>query len=74
VIEVRATPGARTSDLNANPERTWTAHAAAPPVDGPADEALMALVAKHLGCAKLQMSIKSRAAGRHKWLMLISAE
>jgi hypothetical protein len=39
---------------------------AAPPVEGQANEALVALVAKHFGVRRTQVRIKSGASGRMK--------
>ncbi len=38
----------------------------APPVDGAANEALLALLAQHLGLAKREVQIVHGATGRHK--------
>ena len=70
VIEVLVKPNARTSELVENDNGTWTARIAAAPVDGKANEALIALVAKHFGCAKSAVTIKSGASGRRKRLVV----
>lgn len=70
VIEVLVKPNARTSELTENGDGTWTARIAAAPVDGKANEALIALVAKHFGCAKSMVTIKSGASGRKKRLIV----
>jgi uncharacterized protein YggU (UPF0235/DUF167 family) len=70
VIEVLVKPNARTSELTDNGDGTWTARIAAPPLDGKANVALIALVAKHFGCAKSLVTIKSGASGRRKRLVV----
>ena len=45
---------------------TWVARLKAPPVDGRANQELVALVAAHLKCPKAAVSIKSGASGRLK--------
>ena len=42
----------------------------APPVDGKANEELIALVAKYLGCRKFDVSIKSGGSGRVKLVQI----
>jgi hypothetical protein len=49
-----------------SPEGAWLAQLKSPPVDGKANQELIALVAKHFGCAKSAVSIKSGASGRLK--------
>jgi len=73
VIEVLVKPNAKTSELTDNRDGTWTARIAAPPVDGKANEALIALVAKHFGCAKSMVTIRSGGASKRK-LLAIDAE
>jgi uncharacterized protein (TIGR00251 family) len=45
---------------------TWLAQVKAPPVDGKANQELIALVAAHFHCSKSAVSIKSGASGRMK--------
>jgi hypothetical protein len=52
--------------LVAQHDGTWLAQVAAPPVEGQANEALVALVAKHFGVRRAQVRIKSGASGRMK--------
>ena len=65
-IRVKVKPNARVSALEEQPEGTWLARIKAPPVDGKANEALIALVAAHFGVRKAQVSIKSGASSRLK--------
>ena len=66
VLRIRVKPNARQSTLTEQDDGTWLAQIAAPPVDGKANEELIALVAKHFGLRKAQVSIKSGASGRVK--------
>ena len=65
-LEIRVRPGARASLLRQDDAGRWSAHLKAPPVDGKANAELVALVAKHFGCAKSAVSIKSGAGARTK--------
>ncbi|MBA2409378.1 MAG: DUF167 domain-containing protein [Gammaproteobacteria bacterium] len=66
-IQVRGKPNARISILEAPLEGDiWFARLKSPPVDGKANQELVALLAMHFGCAKAQVSIRSGAAGRVK--------
>ena len=66
LLQVRVKPRSRTSELRCQPDGTWTACLKAPPVDGRANQELIALVAAHLKCPKAAVSIKSGATGRLK--------
>jgi uncharacterized protein len=59
-------PRARTSELTQAADGTWVAKLKAPPVDGKANEELVALVAERFQCRKAAVTIKSGAAGRTK--------
>lgn len=67
-LQVKVKPNARASALEppAAPGDPWTAQLKAPPVDGKANAELIALVARHFGCAKAAVRIKSGASGRMK--------
>ena len=65
-IQVRVKPNARASALEQSADGTWVAQIKAPPVDGKANEELIALVARQFGCRKAAVSIKSGASGRLK--------
>jgi uncharacterized protein (TIGR00251 family) len=66
-IQVKVRPGARVSALEAPAEGgVWRASLKAPPVDGKANDELIALVAARFGCRKSAVSIRSGAAGRLK--------
>lgn len=65
-FKVKVKPGSRVEELAEQPDGTWLARVKAPPVDGKANEALIALVAAHFGVRKAQVAIKSGASGRLK--------
>jgi len=65
-LRVKVKPNARVSSLEQAPDGTWVAKLKAPPVDGKANEELVALVADHLGCRKAAVTIKAGAGGRMK--------
>ena len=66
VLQVKVKPQARVSSLEQIPDGTWVARLKAPPVDGRANDELIALIARHFHCRKAAVSIKSGAAGRTK--------
>lgn len=66
VLQVKVKPRSRESSLVQEADGTWTARIKAPPVDGRANEELIALVARHFGCARADVNIKAGAGGRVK--------
>ena len=66
LMQIKVKPKARASSLMQAPDGTWLAKVKSPPVDGKANEELVALVAEHFGCRKAAVSIKSGASGRMK--------
>ena len=66
LIQVKVKPNARVSRLEQQTDGTWLAQLQSPPVDGKANDELIALVAKQFGCRKAGVSIKSGAASRTK--------
>jgi len=66
VLQVKVKPRARTSELLQASDGTWLAKLKAAPVDGKANEELIALVATRFGCRKADVTIKSGAAARTK--------
>jgi hypothetical protein len=50
----------------------WTARLKSPPVDGKANQELIALVARHFKVPKAAVTIKSGASARLKWLTIHS--
>jgi uncharacterized protein len=69
-LRVKVKPNARTEKLLALDDGSFAAHVKAPPVDGKANAALIALVARHFGLRKAQVSIKSGASGRMKFVQI----
>ncbi len=69
-LRLKVKPGSRVEQLSLLDDGTWLARVKAPPVDGKANAALIALVAKHFGLRKAQVHIKSGAAGRFKLVQL----
>ena len=65
-IRVKVRPGARTSALEELPDGAWLARVKAPPVDGKANEELVALIARHFGLPKGRVAIRSGAGARMK--------
>jgi uncharacterized protein (TIGR00251 family) len=66
IIQVKVKPNARVSSLSEMPDGTWLAQIKSPPVDGRANEELVALVAAHFARRKSEVSVKSGASGRMK--------
>jgi len=69
-IQIRVKPNSRASLLEEKEDGTWLAQIKSPPVDGKANEELIALVAKHFQCRKSDVSIKSGGAGRLKLVQI----
>jgi uncharacterized protein (TIGR00251 family) len=69
-LEVKVKPNARRNALTLQEDGSWLAEITAPPVDGKANAALIALVAKHFGCPKRAVTVKSGAASRRKVLLV----
>jgi uncharacterized protein YggU (UPF0235/DUF167 family) len=67
-LQVKVKPRSRSRSLTPAAEGPWLAQLQSPPVDGKANEELVALVAAHFGCARSAVSIKGGATGRSKWV------
>ena len=65
-LQVIVKPNARTSSFAQEADGTWVARLKSPPVDGKANDELIALVAAHFRCRKTAVTIKSGASGRRK--------
>ena len=65
-LQIKVKPNARTSSLEQAADGSWLAQIAAPPVDGQANEALIALVARQFGVRRAQVHIKTGSSGRLK--------
>ena len=66
VITVRAKPRSSVSALESESAGVWVARLRSSPVDGKANAELIALVAKHFGCARSCVSVISGATARLK--------
>lgn len=66
LINVKVKPNSRASMLEQSADGQWLAQIKAAPVDGKANEELIALVARRFACRKSAVSIKSGASGRIK--------
>lgn len=65
-LRIKVKPNARVSELQACDDGSWKASLKAPPVDGKANEELIALVAAHFGVRRAQVTIRSGAGARMK--------
>ena len=70
LIQVKVKPNSRVSLLEEKEDGTWLAQIKSPPVDGKANEELIALLAKHFKCPKSNVSIKSGASTRMKLIQI----
>ena len=66
ILLVKAKPNARVASLTQQDDGTWLAQLKSPPVDGKANAELIALVARHFGCRKGQVTIKTGGGSRVK--------
>lgn len=66
ILLVQAKPNARAASLKQQDDGTWRAQLKSAPVDGKANAELIALIARHFGCTKAQVQIKSGAGARFK--------
>jgi uncharacterized protein (TIGR00251 family) len=69
-LRVKVKPNARASSLTQEPDGSWLARLKAAPVDGRANEELIALVAEYFRCRKSDVLIKSGASARLKVLTI----
>jgi len=69
-VGVRLTPGAGVDRVEVGEDGTLRARVAARPVDGAANAALIALLAKTLGIARTRVAIVAGARGRAKLVEL----
>ncbi|MEO8805914.1 MAG: DUF167 domain-containing protein [Burkholderiaceae bacterium] len=70
VIQVKVKPNARASAFEPGNDGIWLAQLKSPPVDGKANAELIALVAGHFQCRRSEVTIKSGASGRMKWVRI----
>jgi uncharacterized protein len=69
-LKLKVKPRCRDESLTEQDDGTWLARVKAPPVDGKANTAVIALIAAHFGLRKAQVTIRSGAAGRMKLVQL----
>lgn len=69
-LRVRVKPNARVAELLREDDGTYLARVKAPPVEGKANEALVALVAEAFGVRKAQVSIRRGASSRVKLVVI----
>jgi uncharacterized protein (TIGR00251 family) len=67
-LRVSVKPNARASSLERREDGTWVARLKSPPVDGRANEELIALVASAFRCRRSDVTLKAGAASRTKIL------
>ena len=72
VLSVRVTPRASREAIAPGPEGSFAVRLKAPPVDGAANAALIAFLAKAFGVAKRDVTILSGETGRTKRIALSS--
>lgn len=65
-FQIKVKPNAREQALLEGEDGIWLARLKSPPVDGKANKELIGLIAKHFGCAKSEVEIKSGVSGRLK--------
>jgi uncharacterized protein len=65
-IQVKVKPNARVSGVEESSDDLWLVRVKSPPIDGKANEELVALIAQHFNVRKAQISIKSGTSGRLK--------
>ena len=70
VIQVKVKPRAKASEFAQAADGTWVAKLKAAPVDGKANEELVALIAARFGCRKADVIIKAGASGRTKLIRI----
>ena len=66
MLQVKVKPRARVSELSQAADGTWIAKLKASPIDGKANEELVALVAERFQCPKAAVTIKAGMSGRTK--------
>lgn len=66
ILMLRAKPNSRVSQLTQQEDGTWLAQLKSHPVDGKANAELVELVARHFGCTKSSVSIKTGAGSKLK--------
>lgn len=73
ILQIKVKLKARASSLEQQPDGTWIARLKSPPVNGRANDELVALVADHFRCRKTAVTIKSGASGRTKLVKIAAS-
>ena len=66
ILRIKVKPHSRVSSLIQQADGSWQARLKAPPVDGKANDELVAVIAAHFKCRRAAVVIKSGASGRNK--------
>ena len=66
MLRIKVKPNAGASSLEESSDGSWHAQLKAAPVDGKANDELVALVARRFGCPRSAVSIRSGTSGRMK--------
>jgi uncharacterized protein len=72
-LTVKVIPNARTTAFTQLADGSWAARVPAPAVDGKANDALVALIAKHFKVSKSRVAIVRGATSRHKTVQVEGA-
>ena len=72
-IEVKVRPNAGTSALHEEAPGRFRADLKSPPVDGKANAELIGLVARHFGCRRSAVTIRTGGAARVKLVRIASS-
>lgn len=68
LLLVKVKPNARVSTLQPQPDGSFVAQLKSAPVDGKANQELIALVAAHFGCPRSAVTLRTGSTGRLKRL------
>lgn len=69
-LRVKVKPNARVSEIEELSDGSWLVRVKSPPVDGKANEEVVALIAQHFAVRKSQVAIKSGGSGRLKLVQI----
>ncbi len=65
-IQVKVKPNSRVAALERGDDGVWIARVKSPPIEGRANDELVTLIARHFGCRKADVTIRSGARSRLK--------
>ncbi len=66
IVAVKVKPGARADNVEPQEDGSLRVSVKAPPVDGKANEAVIAALAKHFGVRRADVTLKRGASSRDK--------